>query len=320
MFRVTHGELYGVRYTRGTDGALVTTLRPSTTPATDPTAITGRHVELAGRGRVYVREAPGPRRAPTLVLLHGLGATAALNWGGAIPTLARHYRVLAPDHRGHGRGIRCGGRFTLADCAADAAQLIRQECGGGPVLVAGYSMGGPIAQLLARDHPEVVAGMVLCATSRDFCGTPAERVRFLALAPLALASRLAPHLPPLVPDGLRRHTLLGQLVAEMSGHERRALVAAAASLGTFTSREWVCDLTTPAAVVVMLQDTLVPVRRQRKLAECLDAPVVELDAGHFVPHTDPAGLAAAVLEALALLPRRSRRTRPQRRRLTAEVA
>ena len=29
---------------------------------------------------------------------------------------------------------------------------------------------------------------------------------------------------------------------------------------------WVCDLTTPAAVVATLQDTVVPVRRQRKLA------------------------------------------------------
>lgn len=261
----------------------------------------GRHVDLPDRGSVYVREARGPERAPTLVLLHGLGATAALNWDACIPTFARDFRVLAPDHRGHGRGIRCGGRFRLEDCADDVAALVRQECDG-PVLVAGYSMGGPITQLLCRDHPDLVAGMVLCATSRDFRGSPVERARFGLLAPIALASRVAPQFRSLVPEVLRRHNLFGTLVGELSRHERRAMVAAADSLGTFTSRQWVRDLTAPAAVVVTLQDGLVPPRRQRRLADCLDAPVIEVDNHHFVPHSDPQALADAIVEAIALLP------------------
>src|ERR671915_2510180 len=74
--------------------------------AEERTSTQGREIDLPGRGRIYVREAAGPRRAPTLVLLHGLAATAALNWEACIPHLADRYRVLAPDHRGHGRGIR----------------------------------------------------------------------------------------------------------------------------------------------------------------------------------------------------------------------
>ena len=280
-------------------------MRGTVTPSAP---VGGRAVELEGRGRMYVREAAGPRpSAPTVVLLHGLGATASLNWDGTIPALARHFRVLAPDHRGHGRGIRCGGRFRLEDCAEDVAALIRQECDGGPVLVVGYSMGGPIAQLLCRDHPELVSGMVLCATSRVFSGAPIDRLRFALLAPLALASRLTPELPSLVPDALRHHHLLGDLVDEVSGHQRRALVMAAAGLGEFTSRDWVCDLTTPAVVVVTTQDGLVPPRRQHRLADCLGAPVVELDAGHFVAHSDPDALAAAVLSAIRRLAHRRRR-------------
>jgi pimeloyl-ACP methyl ester carboxylesterase len=269
--------------------------------------VRGRHVHLPGRGTTYVREARGPKRAPTLVLLHGLGATAALNWDLCIPTLAKRFNVLAPDHRGHGRGIRCGAGFRLEDCADDVAALIRQECGGGPVLVAGYSMGGPVAQLLCRDHPELVSGMVLCATSRDFRGSPVERIRFGLLAPIALASRLTPPVPNFLPEALRPHRFLGVLALELGRHERRAMVAAANSLGSFTSRDWVCDLPVPAAVVVTLQDGLVPPRRQRKLAECLRAPVVELGTHHFAPHSDPRGLAHAILEAITLLPRRRRR-------------
>jgi 3-oxoadipate enol-lactonase len=281
----------------------------------DRTAVRGRYVDLPDCGRVYVREATGPKRAPTLVLLHGLGATAALNWDGVIPALARRFRVLAPDQRGHGRGIRCGGRFRLEDCADDAAALIRQECGGGPALVAGYSMGGPVAQLLARRYPELVSGLILCATSRDFSGSPIERLRFGMLAPLALASRLTPPVPSLLPDAIRHHHLLGDLVSEVGGHERRALVAAAASLGAFTSREWVGELRVPSVVVATAQDGLVPLRRQLRLADCLGAPVVELDGGHFVAHGDPAALATALLAAIGRLPRKARA--PRRRTAAA---
>jgi len=235
-----------------------------------------------------------------LVLLHGLGATAALNWDGCIPGLAERFRVIAPDHRGHGRGIRCGGRFRLEDCADDVAALVRQECRA-PVLVAGYSMGGPITQLLCRRHPDLVAGMILCATSRDFRGRPSERVRFGAVGLLAQAARYVPPVPAL--------ERLGGMFDRVGRFDNRAWLAAAASLGTFTSREWIHELYTPATVVVTMQDALVPPRRQRKLAACLAAPVVELDGGHLVPHSDPRALTDAILFAIERLPRRARRAR-----------
>ena len=43
-----------------------------------------------------------------------------------------------------------------------------------PVVVVGYSMGGPVAQLLWQRHPDLVAGLVLCATSDRFAFGPTE--------------------------------------------------------------------------------------------------------------------------------------------------
>ena len=57
--------------------------------------------------------------------------------------------------------------FRLSDCAADAAAVLR-ELGIGPAIVVGYSMGGAIAQLVARDHPDVVAGLVLSGTAQHW--------------------------------------------------------------------------------------------------------------------------------------------------------
>ena len=105
---------------------------------------------MPGRGTTFVRELPGPSAdAPTLLLLHGWTATADLNWFSVYEALGRHYRIVALDHRGHGRGIRSRKPFRLADCADDAAALVR-ELGLGSVIPVGYSMGGPIALLIDK--------------------------------------------------------------------------------------------------------------------------------------------------------------------------
>ncbi|MBA2283374.1 MAG: alpha/beta fold hydrolase, partial [Acidimicrobiia bacterium] len=128
----------------------------------------GRVLDLPGRGRTWVRDIPGPTPdAPVVLLLHGFTATADLNWVTSYSSLAKRYRVLAIDHRGHGRGIRSRRPFRLEDCADDAAAACA-ALGLERVVACGYSMGGPIAMLLWRRHPALVRGLVLCATARRF--------------------------------------------------------------------------------------------------------------------------------------------------------
>ena len=81
---------------------------------------------------------------PAVVLLHGLGATAELNWSTTIPALSASFRVVAPDVRGHGRAVAEQHRFTLEDAADDVAALA-EAMALGPFIVVGYSMGGAIA-------------------------------------------------------------------------------------------------------------------------------------------------------------------------------
>ena len=76
-----------------------------------------RLVQLPGRGITRVWECAGPDGAETLVLIHGVAGTAELNWGMVFAPLARHFRVVAADLRGHGDGIGLRARFRLEDCA-----------------------------------------------------------------------------------------------------------------------------------------------------------------------------------------------------------
>ena len=247
----------------------------------------GRHLDLAGRGTTFVREAEGPAGAPTILLVHGLFASADLNWSLTIPELASAYRVVAPDLRGHGDGIRTS-RFDASECADDLASIVHQlELG--PVIVVGYSLGGLIAQLFARRHPELVSGLVLCATAHNFAesgGGPMTR----------LMSRAA----LLVPEAIRRALMMALLAPRSGGrqaswvmdqvgkHDTRSILQAAAQATSFDSSDWLGTLAAPSAVVVTAGDQVVSAEVQRELCRVLGNPAVhELEGDHFVCVKEP---------------------------------
>jgi len=268
----------------------------------------GRYIDLDNGTTAFVRTTDEHGSGPPILLLHGLGATGALNWADCFEPLAAFGQVVAMDHRGHGRGPRVGLAFRLADCADDAAAVLR-ALGLGPAIVMGYSMGGPIAQLLAQRHPEAVAGLVMCATARDFSGRISERVQFAAIGTLAAAvgsfgpSQLAPAVIPVLPGRLRP---VGWALAEVRRHEPVAVMSAAASLGRFTSRTWIGDLDVPTTVIVHTRDRVVPPNRQLKLAAALpDAEVHEVDADHNGINRERDRYLPALLDAHASVVRRA---------------
>ena len=270
----------------------------------------GRHVVLPGRGVTFVREMPGPPGAATLLLLHGLAGTSGVNFAPAYEDLAEHFRVVALDHRGHGRGVRAAARFTLEDCADDAVALA-DVLGIDRFIPVGYSMGGPIAQLIWRRHPERVTGLVLCATSRNFRGYWHERLRFaglgllvagLGVLPRRVVSELASQLPEeLVIAGDARWTL-----GEIRRHDPRSMLEAAEAIGRFTSGSWIGDLDVPVSVLVTSEDRVVPVHRQAKLAMAIPTAVVHvIDCSHMGPTSAPDRFAAGLVEASVQVERRA---------------
>ena len=262
----------------------------------------GRDIELPGGATLFVRELAGPPGAATVVLLHGWTVTADLNFFTCYHELGRHFRVVSFDLRGHGRGLRTMRRFRLADCADDAA-AVASALGVERFIPVGYSMGGPVAQLVWHRHRERVEGLVLCATSAYFAGRRQERLSFLGLSGLAGLARMTP--PP------ARAWLTGQIylqrrmdawepwaVDEVSSHDWRMVLEAGGALGRFSSSEWIREVDVPTAVVVTTGDTVVPVRRQLRLAEWIPAArTFSVDADHGAVISDAAKFVPALLAA-----------------------
>jgi pimeloyl-ACP methyl ester carboxylesterase len=249
----------------------------------------GRRLELPGRGTMFVREVTGPPGAPTVVLLHGWMASGGLNWFRVFEALGQEFRVLAPDLRGHARGVRAP-VFRLEDCADDVAAMchvLRVD----PALVVGYSMGGPVAQLLWRRHPELVAGLVLCATSDGFAFGPSEgRALRRALAVLGSLAHVAERTFDLPATALRN--VLGAsrpvdfvtwATSELARHSLHMLAEAAVSVGGYRAGDWISRVDVPTGVVVTTRDLTVPVAAQLRLAEAIPrATVHPIDGGHNV--------------------------------------
>jgi pimeloyl-ACP methyl ester carboxylesterase len=116
---------------------------------------------------------PDFSRGRTLLLIHGAGSNGHA-WHYQYEQLGNHHSPIALDLPGHGHSSGVEGLRTIEDYAAftvaflDALKLES-------IVIAGHSMGGPIAIELALRHPERVQALVLIATAAKF-DIPKERI------------------------------------------------------------------------------------------------------------------------------------------------
>jgi 3-oxoadipate enol-lactonase len=264
----------------------------------------GRALLVPGRGEVFVRDSgPESDQHGTLLLLHGWMFGADLNWITCYEPLQQAgYRVIAVDHRGHGRGIRSLQPFRLADCADDAAGVLR-VLETGPVTVVGYSMGGAITQLLAARHPELVDSIVLCATTDQWRDHRRMRITWKTMSALEFALTHGSRrfwMRVLRRQGLTPGNQLTEwIMTELERNDNRAIAEAGREMSRFDSRPWLKDVKMPAAVICPRQDDLVPPEFQRQLAADLyDGRLYELDGRHVVVSADPERYLRVLLGAL----------------------
>jgi 3-oxoadipate enol-lactonase len=259
--------------------------RQSYAPVPPREMLPARTVIVPGRGEFFLRDSgeTDPARPPVM-LLHGWMVTADLNWHGAYDALVEAgYRVLALDHRGHGRGLRAMAPFRLQDCAADAAAVLR-ELGAAPAVVVGYSMGGVIAQIMARDHADVVSGLVLSGTCQHFQDPQTRRIwKWMGIVGVSLG--LAPrqvYRASFRSAKIPLNERTAWWLAELMRHEARDVAEAGRELGRFDSRPWLASLQRlPTAMVLTARDQMVAPGKQRELAEAAGATVFEADIDHL---------------------------------------
>lgn len=140
------------------------------TSNTDPNTI-ARVTVVADDGVPLAATVTGPRDADlTLVCLHGHCQDAA-SWDAVCESVVvPGLRIVRYDQRGHGRsGTGDATACTVSGMSDDLDAVLRTLAPDGPVVLAGYSMGGMVALSYARRHPDAVGdrivGVALIATA-----------------------------------------------------------------------------------------------------------------------------------------------------------
>jgi 3-oxoadipate enol-lactonase len=274
-------------------------VRPRTTGVQErPPTAAGRTV-VVGRHEFLVRELGSPD-APVLVLIHGWVYGSVPTWHRVIERLAERYRVIAIDHRNHGKADRVQGRYTIEQ-AADEVAGVMAALGLRQANVLGYSMGGMIAQSIVRRHPGTVARLVLAATA----AYPIPERRLMTRLTFLLAraagrtgspigARLGYHYLLTVGAVERRYS--AWLWDTVVDRDINLYFEGGWAIVNFDARSWVGKLAVPALVVIPTEDQLIPPSAQYELASLLpSAGVVELVGGrHEAVMTHPDDFVKAI--------------------------
>ncbi|MFL6089810.1 MAG: alpha/beta fold hydrolase [Aeromicrobium sp.] len=251
-----------------------------------PVPPAARSVDLPGRGTTHVLDLPGPTPdAPVVLLTHAIAATGPLTWFTVLAELQTRYRVVTFDQRWHGRGIRSA-TFSLEDCADDAVAVL-DALDVDQAVVIGYSMGGAVAQLMYKRHPERVSGLVLCSTTARWDGHLGERVffRLLGLASEGLisvaADKVAAHADTILPpsDDAAEAGLRAWCMSELRSTSLWSLPVVMAELGKFDGTTWLADIDVPTGVLVTSSDKAIPAERQLHLAESIPGAIMRYTPG-----------------------------------------
>ncbi len=113
---------------------------------------------------------------PPLVFVHGAAEDGRV-WQPQLAALADEFTVVAWDEPGSGRSSDVPADFGLADYATCLVALI-EALALGPAHVAGRSWGSTVVQELYRNHPELVATLILVGAYAGWKGSlPEDEVR-----------------------------------------------------------------------------------------------------------------------------------------------
>lgn len=285
---------------------------------------------------VAYREAGDPD-APAVVLIHGMAGSSSA-WRDALPGLAEHAHVIAPDLLGHGRSDKPAGDYSLGNHASLVRDLMAQ-LGLERATIIGQSLGGGVALQFAYQYPEACERLVLVNSG----GLGRDVNVLLRLLSLPGAELVLPIVaPPFIRDTgnsvsrwMHSHGIRPPKVAEMwqayaslaESENRRAflrtlrsVVDAGGQAVSARDRLYLAEAM-PTLIIWGDNDPIIPCQHGIDAAEVMPGSrlVIFEGVGHF-PHVEvPDEFVAAVNDFLATT-EPARIDAEQRRRLLAGEA
>lgn len=156
----------------------------------------GAYVDVGGVNTYYEAHGEGE----PLLLMHG-GLCTIETFFGQTPELAKRFRVILPERRGHGRTADVDGPITYDAMAADTIAFMR-ALGIESAHIVGYSDGAIVGVLVAIRRPDLVRRFVSISGNFDCDGLTDEGQAFIeSMQPDTFIPMLADLYAKASPDG-----------------------------------------------------------------------------------------------------------------------
>jgi 3-oxoadipate enol-lactonase/4-carboxymuconolactone decarboxylase len=241
----------------------------------------------------------GPPNAAPLILLHSLGTNAHI-FDPQIPALARSFRVIRPDLRGHGFTTTTPGPYTTKQLAADLAALLAALKIPGKFHLGGVSLGGLVAQQFAIDNPDRLASLILIDTALAI--PPAQswidraakvRAEGIGVIADAVIARWV------TPDFLGAPETAG-LRAMLTRTPVEGYAAGCEAVAAADFSESAKTITAPTLVIVGAQDAATPVAAAQAIADTIPGAslIVIENAAHIPTVQQQAAVTDAIVNFL----------------------
>jgi 3-oxoadipate enol-lactonase len=244
---------------------------------------------------------------PPLVLITGIEDNATA-WGGMIPTLAEHFRVVTFDNRGAGRSAAPHGPYTIPQMAADTLGLL-DHLGLARAHLVGHSMGGLIAQEFALAYPNRLDRLVCLATLARLTGVFRGWLEFFkegyqkAVEPrtFALWGMTWAFTPALMSQPEKTIALLDSLMANPYPITVQGFVGQADAMLAFDGLDRLPQIAAPTLALVGAEDILTPPCCAEEIAAAIPGARMRLlpRGGHCMTIEYPDEVSQALLAFLA---------------------
>jgi 3-oxoadipate enol-lactonase len=253
-----------------------------------------------GDGTRIAYRVDGDAHLPTLVLSNSI-ATDLHMWDGQVPALARHFRVLRYDFRGHGGSSVPDGAYSLDRLGRDVLELM-DALAIGRAHFLGLSLGGFVGQWLGIHAPERIDRLVLSNTS-SYLGPGAQwdaRITAVLQAPdmtRTAGEFLANWFPA---DMLERGSpQVDPFRARLLATDPRGLAGAWAAVRDADMRRTIALIPRPTLVIAGRDDTVTSADHGERIAATIPgARLVVLPAVHLPNVERPQEFLQVVLDFL----------------------
>lgn len=224
----------------------------------------------------------GAASAPTLLFINSIATTREL-WARQVPRLAKSFRVITYDARGHGFSQVTAGDYTIEQLGRDALAVL-DDAGAETAHVCGISLGGITAMWMGVHAARRIKSLVLANTAARIGSVEmwSERIAFVKQQGMATLADLT--MPRWFTEGFRArepHTI-EQFRSMIAACSQDGYLRCCAALRDEDLREAIRGIACPVLCIAGNSDPATPPEALQFIHERIaGSRLVRLDAAHL---------------------------------------